>query len=342
LMTYHELHTALAKKQFAPVYLIYGEEDLLIDECVHAIVEKAIDHSSKGFNLDVMYGSKSDTQDVIAHASSFPMMSDRRVVVVKEFERLATTDAARELLAAYFKKPLETTVLVLVTNNADFRKKPFTDLKKQAELIECKPLYDNELPVWIAARIVKLGKQASPEACRLLQAYVGNSLRAIQSEIDKLFIYVGEKQQIEPEDVAGVVGESKGYTVFELQNAVGKRDIALSIQILERMLEFGENPQLMIIMLTRFFTQMYKLQELKQRRASEQQMATELGIRPYYVKQYLVFSANFTAEHIEQNFRALLDADTTLKSSSRDPHLVMDLLIYSLVKGSAQLELLSA
>ncbi|MCI0706172.1 MAG: hypothetical protein L0Y80_01635, partial [Ignavibacteriae bacterium] len=102
------------------------------------------------------------------------------------------------------------------------------------------------------------------------------------------------------------------------------------------------SPQLMIIMLTRFFTQLAKLGELRQRRASEQQMASEMGIRPYFVKQYITFSSNFSAEHIEQNFRALLDADVTLKSTSRDPHLVMDLLIYSLVKGTAQLELITA
>ena len=341
-MTYQELHKAVASKQFAPVYLVYGEEDLLAEECMHAIIENAVEAGARGFNLDIMYGSKADAQEAISHASSFPMMSERRVVVIKEFEKLATTEAARELLSGYFKKPLESTVMVLLASNADFRKKPFTDLKKSAELIECKPLYDNQVPDWVEARIKKLGKSISPEASRLLQAYVGNSLRAIQSEIEKLFIFIGDKKQIEVEDVAGVVGETKGYTVFELQNAVGKRDISLSMQILERMLELGESPQLMIVMLTRFFSQMYKLSELKQRRATEQLIASELGIRPFFVKQYVAFSANFSNEHIEQNFRALLDADVTLKSTSRDQRLVMDLLIYSLVKGTAQLELMSA
>ncbi len=339
-MTTQELHRALAKKQFSPVYLIYGEEDLLVDECVQAIVEKAVNSSIKGFNLDVMYGSNADAQDVVVHASSFPMMSDRRVVVVKEFEKLVATEAARELITAYIKKPLESTCLILASESPDFRKKPFTDLKKHAELVECKPLYDNQVLAWITSRVTKLGKKISPEACRLLQAYVGNSLRALQSEIEKLFIYVGDKKQIESEDVAGVVGESKDYTIFELQNTIGKRDIALAMQIVERMLEFGTDPIFMIKMLTRFFIQLYKLTELKQRRGSEQEMASELGIRPYFVKQYLAFVSNFSKEQIEQNFRALLDADLTLKSTSRDPHLVMDLLVYALVKGSTPLELI--
>lgn len=341
-MTPRELHTALAKKQFAPVYLIYGEEDLLIEECVQEIVEKMVDPSMRSFNLDIMYGSKVDAQDVVAHASSFAMMADRRVVVVKESEKLATSDAAREVLAAYIKKPLESTSLVFVAEKADFRKKPFSDLKKSAALVECKPLWDNELLGWISDRIAKLGKQATPEACRLLQAYVGNSLRNLQTEIDKLFVFVGDKEQIEPEDVAGVVGETKGYTIFELQNAIGNRDISSAIQIVERMLEYGESPQFMIVMLTRFFTILYKLTELRGRRNSEREIATEVGLSPYVAKQYLEFSGNFSKEQIELNFRALLDADLTLKSTSRDPHLVMDLLVYALVKGSTQLELLPA
>lgn len=339
-MTPRELHTALKKKQFAPIYLVYGEEDLLIDECVQAIVKQAVDPSMRGFNLDIMYGSKVDAQDVVAHASSFPMMAERRVVVVKESEKLATTDAAREVLAAYIKKPLESTSLVFVAEKPDFRKKPFSDLKKSAELIECKPLWDNEVPGWISERIAQLGKQASPEACRLLQAYVGNSLSNLQTEIEKLFVFVGDKKRIEPEDVAGVVGETKGYTIFELQNAIGNRDIGLAIQIVERMLEHGESPQFMIVMLTRFFTILYKLTEFRQRRSSEREIAAEVGLSPYFVKQYVEFSGNFSKEQIEQSFRALLDADLTLKSTSRDPHLVLDLLVYSLVKGSTQLELL--
>jgi DNA polymerase-3 subunit delta len=339
-MTPRELHTALKRKQFAAMYLVYGEEDLLVDECVQAIVEQAVDPSLRGFNVDIMYGSKVDAQDVVAHASSFPMMGERRVVVVKESEKLATTDAAREVLAAYIKRPLESTSLVFVAEKPDFHKKPFSDLNKSAEIVECKPLRGNEVPGWISDRIAKLGKQASPEACRLLQAYVGNSLRTLQSEIEKLLVFVGDKQRIEPEDVAGVVGETKGFTIFDLQNAIGNRDISLAIQIVERMLDHGENPQFVIVMLTRFFTILYKFSEFRQRRSSEREIVAEVGLKPYYVKQYLAFSENFSKEQIEQSFRALLDADLTLKSTGRDPHLVMDLLVYSLVKGSSQLELL--
>jgi DNA polymerase-3 subunit delta len=330
-MTYAEFQQAVRAKRFAPVYLLYGDEDFLIDEGVQAITEHALDPGMKSFNLDVMDGGKVDAKDVVAHAASFPMMGPRRVVIVREFEKLVSAESAREIVTAYINRPLESTCLVLVSLEPDFRRKPFTDLKKKATLVECKPLYDQYVPGWVADRIQRLGKEANADACRLIHAYVGNSLRSLQNEIDKLFIFVGERKQITSEDVATVVGASKGYTIFELQSAVGRKDAKEAVKILERMLTLGQSPQMMIVMLTRFFNQLWKLSDLERRRIPDSEIAREIGIPPYFVKQYLEFRSNFTTVHIEQNFKALLEADTVLKTTMRDAHLVLDILIISLI-----------
>ena len=335
-MTYAEFQQSVKSNHFAPIYLFHGEEDFLIDEGVQLIIVKALDEGTKGFNLDVVYGSKVEAKDVVAHASSFPMMSAKRVVVVKEFEKLATTDAAKEIISAYINRPLESTVLILVSFEPDFRRKPFTDLKKRAELVECKPLYDNQVPAWIADRIKHQGREANAEACRLMQAYVGNSLRSLQNEIDKLFVFIGDRKKVTVEDITAVVGAVKGYTIFELQNAIGRKDSREAVKILERMLEVGQSPQMIIVMLTRFFTQLWKLSDARARRMAEQEIAREVGVPVYYLKQYLEFRSNFDVNQIEQNFKALLEADTVLKSTSRDPHLVLDLLIISLLHHASE------
>jgi len=334
-MTYAEFQQSVKSNHFAPIYLFVGEEDFLIDEGVQLIISKVLDEGTRGFNLDVVYGSKAEAKDVVAHASSFPMTSAKRVVVVKEFEKLATTEAAKETVSAYINKPLESTVLVLVSTEPDFRRKPFTDLKKRAEIVECKPLFDNQVPAWIADRIRHLGREANAEACRLMQAYVGNSLRSLQNEIDKLFVFIGDRKKISVEDITAVVGASKGYTIFELQNAIGRRDAKEAVKILERMLETGQSPQMIIVMLTRFFTQLWKLSDAGVHRGSDQDIAREISLPPYYLKQYLEFRSNYDVDQIEQNFKRLLEADTVLKSTSRDPHLVLDLLVLSLLSRDA-------
>jgi DNA polymerase-3 subunit delta len=231
---------------------------------------------------------------------------------------------------------------VLVSLEPDFRKKPFTDLKKRAELVECKPLYDNQVPVWIADRIRNQGREASAEACRLIQAYVGNSLRSLQNELDKLYVFMGERKKIALEDIAAVVGATKGFTVFELQNSIGRKDPKDAIKILERMLEVGQSPQMIISMLTRFFTQLWKLTDLRSRRLPESDIAREIGVSPYFVKQIIEFRSNFDIRQIEENFKLLLEADTVLKSTSRDPRLVLDLLVLSLISPNVESPSVSA
>ncbi|MEX1140380.1 MAG: DNA polymerase III subunit delta [Bacteroidota bacterium] len=340
-MNAQEFQGSVKGNSLAPVILLYGDEDFLVDECIHAILAHTLDEGTKGFNLDVVYGTKVDVKEVVALASAFPMMSERRVVIVKEFEKLATTDPAKEQFSAYLQNPLASTCLVLVSLQPDLRKKPFTDLKKRSELVECKSLYDNQVPDWIARRIQALGKSADPQACRVLQAYVGNSLRSLQNEIDKLFIFVGEKKEISGEDVIAVVGASKGYTVFELQNAIGRKDLKEALTILQAMLQAGQSPQMIIVMLTRFFNQLWKLGELKVKRTPDAEMAREVGVHPFFLKQLVQFQAGFTTEQIEGGYRALLEADTVLKSTSRDQRVVMDMMVYALVRGAAKQEQVS-
>jgi len=325
------LETAKGKK-YAPLYLFIGQEDFLSDECVDRVIRDLLTPDTKAFNLDVMYGSKADVRDVLAHAASFPMMSDRRVVVVKEFDKLLSGDVAKEVLSAYIEHPLDSTCLILMAENPDFRTKPFTDLKKIGSVFAFHPLYDNQVPVWIANRCKIMGKEIDLEACRLLQAYIGNSLRSIYNEIEKLFTYLGDRARITPEDIADVVGVSRGFTVFDLQNAVGEKSLGEALRIVKRMIETGEAPQLTIIMLTRYFNLLWKVQEMLKQGLPESEMLSATRISPYYFKNYAEAAQRFTSDQIERCFATLLEADIRLKSSSPDPYHLMEMLVYSLIR----------
>jgi DNA polymerase-3 subunit delta len=330
---FDDFQASARKKSFAPVYLFIGKEDFLIEHCLDTIVMSLVPEDMKGFNLDVVYGSKADAKDIIAHASSFPMMGDRRVVIVKEFEKMVLGEASKDIVAKYLERPLDSTCLVLVSPEPDFRKRPFPDLKKSAQIYSMQPLYDNQVPAWISRQVELKGRLISSEACLVLQAYVGNSLRSLDNEIQKLFIFAGEKKEITVEDVSSVVSASKSYSVFDLQNCIGRRDTKGALVVLSRMLEAGENPQGIIVMLCRFFTVLLKIWEGHQRRIPEQQIAAESRINSFFMKQYFEYSSNFTPDHIESSFRALLRADADLKSSMGDRRVVLDLMVYALTKN---------
>ncbi|MGD1045656.1 MAG: DNA polymerase III subunit delta [Bacteroidota bacterium] len=328
-------------KKYAQVYLLIGEEDFFSEECVNRVIRDLLTADTKAFNLDVVYGSKADASQVMAHAASFPMMSDRRVVVIKEFDKLLSGDSVKELVSAYIARPLESTCLVLLAEKPDFRTKPFIDLKKSGAVFSFNPLYDNQIPAWIAARCKTMGKEADIEACRLMQAYIGNSLRAIQNELDKLFTYLGERMRVTPEDVADVVGVSRGFTVFDLQNAIGKKNIGEAMRIVKRMIETGEAPQLSIVMLTRYFHLVWKVQDMLRHNASEAEVLAATRISPYYFKDYAEAARRFSSSQIENSFGILLDADVQLKSTSPDPYHLMEMLVYSLIHDSKSAETVS-
>ena len=220
-----QLESEFRQKKFAPIYLLYGEEDYLVEQAVNSLIENALDDDTKGFNLDVVHGNSVDGRDIVSLASAFPMMAERRVLILRDMDRLPN----KELLLPLIEKPVSSTVMVLISAKPDFRLKVLKSLEKTARVVEFLQLYENEVPGWIGARIEKLGKRVSHEACQLIHASVGRSLREIQNEIDKLFIFVGQKETIGEEDVAHVVGMSKQFNVFELQRTIGSRRMGRSM-----------------------------------------------------------------------------------------------------------------
>ena len=314
---------SIQRKEFAPVYFFYGEEDFLIDEVVDAIIIGGVDADTRGFNLDVVQGSEADGKDIVSMASSFPMMAERRVVVVKDFDRVEN----KELLEPYLEQPASSTCLVLLASKPDMRKKPYPLLKKNSIGGEFSRLYDNEIPPWIQRHVKQFKKTITPEAADVLQAYVGNSLRDVVNQIEKLLIAIGPKTTIELHEVEAIVGVSKEFTVFELSKMVGEKNISRSMEIVERMMETGESPQFIIVMLTRHYIILSKLHELRAMGKSDFELASAVRVSPYFVKEYLSHLRNYSAVAIESAFLALARADRQLKSSATDARLVMDVLL---------------
>lgn len=327
-LTIDDLRSELKGRKFSPVYLFYGEEDFLAGEAIDLIITSALAPEQQGFNLDVVYGSDADARDIVSHASSFPLMAERRVVVVKEVDKLVN----KELLTPFIERPAPSTCLVLQAAKPDMRKKPYAIVKRTGTVIKCDPIRDYQIAGWIGTRVRQQGWEIDAEAVKILAAYVGTSLRDIQNELDKLYIFLGEKRPITPDDIRAVVGLSKEYNVFELQNAIGAKNLASAMEILTRMLDAGESPILIVVLLTRYFTTLWKLHDLRRRGTSTGELAGAIGVNPYFVKDYVAASGKYPQEQVERSYEILLAADEQLKSSSQDPMQVMQNMLVRLMK----------
>ncbi|MDE3057607.1 MAG: DNA polymerase III subunit delta [Bacteroidota bacterium] len=316
----------IRKQKFAPLYFFYGEEDFLIDEVADALVANAVDPASRQFNLDIVYGNDVDGKDIVALASSFPMMGERRVVIVRDFERATELDP----FLPYIEHPSPSTSLFLSASKVDMRKKVYAHLKKNAVGGEAVPLREHEIPAWVQKRAAVMGTTIAPEAAEMLRAYVGTALRELNNELEKLRIAVGSKAAIETGDVQSVVGMSREFSIFELTRAVGEKNLSKALSICSRMMEVGEAPVGMVAMLTRHFGILWRVHQLNAERKTPADMAKTLGVHPYFFKEYLEDVKRYPRPAVEDALLALARADEQLKTSSGDPHVVMDVLLYTI------------
>lgn len=298
------------KKQFKPVYWLEGEEDYYIDKLVHFAEHSILSESEAGFNLTVFYGKDASWPDVINACRRYPMFSERQVVLLKEAQHMRDI----EKLEPYIENPLTSTIFVVSykEKKVDGRTSLAKTLKKKAEVLTTKKMYDNQLPDWTNDLVHSKGYEISPKALALLVDHIGNDLSRIDNEIDKILVNLGARKSISEDDIEKYVGVSKEYNPFELQNAVVKKDLPKAIRIIQY---FEANPkaapiQLILPTLYNLFSKtfMYFGQAAK----DEKSVAAALGISPFFVKDYLATARNYGYEGVEAAL--LLLHDYNLKS----------------------------
>jgi len=329
-MKYETFLKNLAAGKTAPIYFFFGEENFLLEEAIDKILNKYVTPGTAHFNRDILYAEEVTGAQIVNIATSYPMMAEYRVVVVKNIERL--NSEAREMVLRYCERPALQTRLVLTAGRIDRGKKFFNNLMKKTEWIEFRPLYENRIPMWIINFVKQKGKQITPRAVQLLQAKSGNSLRDIANEINKLIHFTRGKEIIDEKDVEMVVGVSRNYNIFELWDVIGTRNFDQAITVTRQMLEIGESPIYIVSMLTTYFVRLWKIKTLLKAGKNKNEIAELCNIHFYFISKYLQQAAAFSEKEIETNFEILLEADVNLKTSYQKPHLVMDLLMYRLLK----------
>jgi DNA polymerase III subunit delta len=325
-----ELQVDIQQKKFKCLYYFFGDEDYLIDHVIGLIVKSGLEDKTKIFNLDAVDANSVNAKELVALASAYPMMSERRVVIVRDVHKYLISEINREILQRYFQNPSTSTVLIMIGNKPDARTTLVKTIKTKGWLMEFKSLYDNQVPLWIKNHVKNFGKNISSEAAELLAQYTGNSMREINNELEKLSIYIGSSSTISQEDVNALIGVSKVYNIFALQRAIGEKDIAKSIVILENMLDNGESSLGIIVMLVKYFQKLWILKGSQFQNDSE--IANLFGISPYFAQEYRTATLKYKMAEIENNFRALLETDEALKTSTSEERLAMTLLLYKIIK----------
>ena len=308
------------KKKFKPIYWLEGEEPFYIEEVMNYAEHHLLNESEKSFNLSIFYGKDANWADVINACKRYPMFAEFQVVLLKEAQQMKDID----FLESYLEHPSTTTVLVVSYKDkkVDARTKFAKSLKSKGELLSTKKIYENHLPEFITSITKQNGLTITQKAILLISENIGNDLTRIKNEIEKIAINLKDSKNITDDVIEKFVGVSKEYNVFELQDAIAKKNLAKAIRIIQY---FEKNPkaapiQLVIPSLYSFFSKVLLIYGTNMN--DEKSIASAIGINPYFVKDYIAAAKNYKYEEVEKIL--LLLHQYNLKSIGIDSNNIND------------------
>lgn len=291
-MTPAQILSDLKKGKFAPVYLLMGEEPYYIDLISDYIEEHALDAASRDFDQMIVYGKDTSMREVIQTARRFPMFGERQVVIVKEAQHLGSFDD----LNYYLQQPQKSTILVFCYKygSLDKRLKLLKEIEKTGVLMESAKIRDYQVVGWITDYVRQHKLDIDSKAVALLAEYLGTDLSKIINELNKLIIGCGGKT-ITAELVESNVGISKDYNVFELQNALIKRDVLKANRIIRYFAANPKNNPLVMVLaqMFKFFSNLMIYHYLGDKQESS--VAVALKISPFFVRDYKEAAQSFNA-----------------------------------------------
>ncbi len=325
-MDYKDIIKDLEKKLFHPVYFFCGEEPFYIDMLTNAIEKSVLDETEREFNQFVFYGRDNNLATILDAAIRFPMMSNYQVIIVKEAQDLKDLfprsnekskgkDDKEPLLLSYLNSPQKTTVLVFCYKykTVDMRTTLGKKLAKSTVFYESKKLYDSKIPAWIESYLKDKGLIIGHKALALLTEYLGNDLSKISNELNKLMINIAPPQEITVNDIEQNIGISKDYNVFELHNALGSKDTAKAMRIINYFASNTKDNPFVVSMgaLYSYFSKLLIYHTLKDK--SQNNVAAALGVSPFFVKDYIGAGKVYSMASIQKAIHILKEYDLKSK-----------------------------
>jgi DNA polymerase-3 subunit delta len=313
------LRRDLTKKGPSPVYVVEGEETVLAAEAVGAILDAALPRSGRDFNLGTFSGDDETGKQFLAQARSFPFLGERRVVIVRRFEKLALRDRDETAFLDYLQDPTPTTVLVLVAASLDRRTTVAKALDRRARIVKVASPKDPELAGWVRQRLAARGVQAGEAATARLVELAGPSLLDLGNEIEKVLARYPETKRIDVAQVDATVGLHRAEEAYAINRAFAPDDPAGFLRVLARLLETEDELLRLVALLQRQVNDLLRVRVLLDRGMREGDVVARLHMNPYRVGQLLPQARAFTRQQLVLWARNLQRAEVQMKSLRLPP-----------------------
>ena len=332
LERYRKLFESVKKGTVHPLYFLYGPEEYFKKEFIRTLLDGALGQENRAFNLDVIYGDEFDLALFDDRVGSFPLFTDRRVVMLRNFKDLSTAHKDH-VIAAAGNVPASM-VLVVETRNEKLDTARLKNMKKAADAGGLSFCFEHldvpETIERIRGRFKREGYIVDTDALDLLVESVGTQLIDLVNEVEKICLAAGDRKTVDRELVSDVVGKYRTEHVFSLFDALDKREPGAMIRLLDRLIDGGEQPFVVVGMLLNRVSRLLEARAIvseKGRKAASGRTLAGLmsgSISPWYAEALGRQAVRFEAPDLERLLANLRWVDFRLKTSTLEPKLLIE------------------
>ncbi|CAN5329895.1 DNA polymerase III subunit delta [soil metagenome] len=323
VLTREDLRNHLRRRVIAPVYLLFGAETYLRDLAVKTIADFVFgDVSARDFNeTEFSLNQPDNLAYALASAEQLPMIASRRVIRICDIKIFAsgTKDTLKEdyedVLANYLKRPAETSVVIFIADELDKRRKMSKLLIENSVAVEFKELEDNELKKWARDKFADAKAQADEMALNHLVALVGNNVRRLTNEIEKIITASLPEKIITYELVESLVPNSRELTNFVLTDQIIAKNKPRTLEILKKILDDGAEPLMLLGLIAHNFRKILMAKELMQQGVQRTDVVRIMKLHPKYHEDFLATARRSDEKKLQSVIQKLAATDLAIKTS---------------------------
>ena len=333
-----ELRGQLRKREFASIYLLFGAETFLRDLAAKTIADLVLAGSSlREFNEIEHSLNDSKIQYALSDAEQLPLMDSRRVVKITDVKVSASggkdnlKEEDEEILARYLARPAETSIVIFIASELDKRRKVSKLLLEKCVAVEFGELTDKELIGWAQSKLKELGSDADVKALNLLAALVGNNVRRMTNEIEKLAAAALPDKLITCELVESLVPNSREISNFDLTDHLLARDKSRALRVLKKILDDGAEPLMLLGLISYNFHRLFLSKELMRQGADRKEVARIMKLHWSKQEDFLATARRADANKLSRIMQRIAETDLAIKTSKATPRLQIEMLVCELV-----------
>jgi DNA polymerase-3 subunit delta len=326
-LTRTELERSL-REEPKPLYLLVGTERYLRDAAARSLTEAGLhgtllrEFNEASFNL-----LRDSVQSAIAAAEQLPMMSERRVVRVRDFGRLREAD--EETLVRYLNNPSPATVMIFIADDLDKRKRSTKSLLDNCIVVDFPPLKDAEAKAWAKSRLKELKVSCDDQVLGQIISLVGTDVQTLFNEIDKLASAVADTGRITSAAVDELIGRSREFSNFELGDHLLANNRKRALETLHRLLDDGAEPVMLIGLIAGNYHRL-ALAKYLLAKGGREEVFRNVSLPPFKRDAYIANLQRNDSAKIARGLQLTAAADLAIKTSQATPRLQLEMLVCEL------------